>query len=166
MPTKCSADAMDFGRASGRCVVAAFDGELVTADAGALLLASTDRALQLVERIAACFQYGRDSDLIAHAIAAMVAQRAFGLASLPPAPSRPCWPLATPPCGSGGHWLAAGCLSTIKPSQHGTIKPSQHRTTQAHRTRRAYPRRRCVLGPPPRLTQPSSRMRAATHFPS
>jgi hypothetical protein len=41
MPTHCSADEMDFGRAIGRCVVAAFDGGLVTSDAGALMLAST-----------------------------------------------------------------------------------------------------------------------------
>jgi hypothetical protein len=80
MPTCCSADKMDFGRASGRCVVAAFDGGLVTSDAGALLLASTDRAIRLVERFAACFRDGRDRSLIAHSIATLVGQRMFGLA--------------------------------------------------------------------------------------
>ena len=80
MPTHCSADEMDFGRASGRSVVAAFDGGHVTSDAGALLLASTDRALRLVERFAACFRDGRDPDLIEHSIAALVGQRVFGLA--------------------------------------------------------------------------------------
>lgn len=80
MPTHCNADEMDFGRARGRSVVAAFDGGLVTSDAGALLLASTDRAIRLVERFAACFRDGRDRDLIAHSIATMVGQRVFGLA--------------------------------------------------------------------------------------
>jgi len=80
MSTHFSADEMDFGRASGRYVVTAFDGWLVASDAGSLLLASTDRALQLVERFAACFQDGCHPDLIEHAVAARVGQRAFGLA--------------------------------------------------------------------------------------
>ena len=45
MPTECSASEMDFGRAGGRHVVADFDGGLVSSDAGALLLAETDKAI-------------------------------------------------------------------------------------------------------------------------
>ncbi len=45
MPTECSASEMDFGRAGGRRVVADFDGGLVSSDAGALLLAETDKAI-------------------------------------------------------------------------------------------------------------------------
>jgi hypothetical protein len=71
---------MDFGRASGRSVVAAFSGGLVASDAGSLLRAWTDRALRLVERFAACFRGGRDPDLIEHAIANLIGQRVFGLA--------------------------------------------------------------------------------------
>ena len=38
MPTECSAERFDFGVVEGRAVEAAFDGGLVTSDAGALLL--------------------------------------------------------------------------------------------------------------------------------
>jgi hypothetical protein len=34
----------------GRCVEAAFDGGLVTSDAGALLLGATDRAIRMMDR--------------------------------------------------------------------------------------------------------------------
>lgn len=80
MPTQCSSDGMDFGRASGRSVVAAFDGGLVTSDAGALLLGATDRAIRLVERFAACFRDGRDPGLVEHSLTSLVGQRVFGLA--------------------------------------------------------------------------------------
>jgi hypothetical protein len=38
MPAECSAESFDFGTVEGRHVEAAFDGGLVTSDAGALLL--------------------------------------------------------------------------------------------------------------------------------
>ena len=38
MPTECSAEHFDFGTVEGRAVEAAFDGGLVSSDAGALLL--------------------------------------------------------------------------------------------------------------------------------
>ena len=34
MPTECSAELFDFGTVEGRAVVAAFDGGLITSDAG------------------------------------------------------------------------------------------------------------------------------------
>src|ERR1041385_7657015 len=51
MPAECSAERFDFGMVEGRSVEAAFDGGLVTSDAGALLLGATDRAINLVARI-------------------------------------------------------------------------------------------------------------------
>ena len=42
MPTECSAESFDFGAVEGRCVEAAFDAGLVTSDAGALLLGTSD----------------------------------------------------------------------------------------------------------------------------
>ena len=36
-------------------MVGAFDGGVITSDAGALLLGATDRAIRLIERFAACF---------------------------------------------------------------------------------------------------------------
>jgi hypothetical protein len=64
----------------GRQVVAAFDGGDHTTDAGGLLLGATDRAIGVVGRFAACFDDGRAQAQVEHTVAAMVAQRVFGIA--------------------------------------------------------------------------------------
>lgn len=80
MPTECSANRIGFARVAGRAVVADFDGGAITSDAGGLLLRSTDQAIGLVERLAACFTDGRRRELIEHAVTTLVGQRVFGLA--------------------------------------------------------------------------------------
>jgi Transposase DDE domain group 1 len=80
MPTECSAEHFDFGTVEGRAVEAAFDGGLVSSDAGALLLGATDRAIGLIDRFAACFRDERREDLIEHEVATLVGQRVFGIA--------------------------------------------------------------------------------------
>ena len=80
MPTECSAESFDFGTVEGRAVEAAFDGGLVTSDAGALLLGATDRAIKLIDRFASCFHDERRADLIEHEIATLVGQRVYGIA--------------------------------------------------------------------------------------
>ena len=80
MPTECSAEHFDFGTVEGRAVEAAFDGGLVSSDAGALLLVATDRAIGLIDRFAACFHDERREDLIEHEVATLVGQRVFGIA--------------------------------------------------------------------------------------
>jgi hypothetical protein len=80
MPTKCSRDLFGYEVVEGRQVVAAFDGGDATSDAGALLLGATDRAIGLVGRFAGCFDDGRVQAQVEHSIAAMVAQRVFGIA--------------------------------------------------------------------------------------
>jgi len=80
MPTQCSRDLFGYEVVEGRRVVAAFDGGQVSSDAGALLLGATDRAIGLVARFAACFDDGRTAGLVEHSVAAMVAQRVFGIA--------------------------------------------------------------------------------------
>ena len=80
MPTQCSRDLFGYEVVEGRQVVAAFDGGEVTSDAGALLLGATDRAIGLVTRFAACFADGRAQAQVEHSVAAMVAQRVFGIA--------------------------------------------------------------------------------------
>jgi Transposase DDE domain group 1 len=80
MPTECSADCFDFGMVEGRAVEAAFDGGLVTSDAGALLLKATDQAIGLIRRFAACFHDERRPELIEHEVATLVAQRVFAIA--------------------------------------------------------------------------------------
>jgi hypothetical protein len=60
--------------------VAAFDGGQVTADAGALLLGATNRALGLVRRLARCFTDGRVPELVEHTVETMLMQRICGIA--------------------------------------------------------------------------------------
>jgi Transposase DDE domain group 1 len=64
----------------GRRVVAAFDGGAMTSDGGGLLLRHTDRALGLIERVAACFQDNREQDQVVHTLAALIGQRIVGIA--------------------------------------------------------------------------------------
>jgi hypothetical protein len=80
MPAECSAHSFDFGIVEGRRVVAAFDGGMVTSDAGALLLGATDQAIGLVERFAACFTDGRAQAQVEHTVATLVGQRIIGIA--------------------------------------------------------------------------------------
>ncbi len=80
MPTECSAECFDFGIVEGRPVEAAFDGGLVTSDAGALLLGATDRAIGMMGRFAACFHDERRAELIEHEVVTLVGQRVFGIA--------------------------------------------------------------------------------------
>ena len=69
MPTHCTQDSFDFGRVEGRSVVGDFSGGTITSNAGALLLARTDRGVGIIDSFAACFCDGRNQDLIddAHA---------------------------------------------------------------------------------------------------
>jgi Transposase DDE domain group 1 len=80
MPTECSAQSFDFGVVEGRRVEAAFDGGLVTSDAGALLLGATDRAIRMMDRFALCFRDERRPEYIEHEVATLVGQRVFGIA--------------------------------------------------------------------------------------
>jgi Transposase DDE domain group 1 len=80
MPTECSPALFDFAPVEGRAVVAAFDGGVITSDAGALLLGATDRAIGLVERFASCFGDQRAPELVEHPVEALLMQRVFGVA--------------------------------------------------------------------------------------
>jgi hypothetical protein len=80
MPTECSAERFDFGLVGRREVVGSFDGGAITSDAGALLLGTTDRAIGLVDRLAACFTDYRRPELIEHRVVTLVGQRVFGIA--------------------------------------------------------------------------------------
>jgi hypothetical protein len=80
MATECNRDLFGYEVVEGRQVVASFDGGEVTSDAGGLLLGATDRAIGLMGRFAACFADGRAQPQVEHTVAAMVAQRVFGIA--------------------------------------------------------------------------------------
>ena len=97
MPTECSGAALEFTGFNGRSVVAAFDGGLITSDAGPLLLGERDRTIGLVERFATCFRDRRRPDLIEHDVRTLVMQpvgpvriaHASSLAVVPASSSRP-----------------------------------------------------------------------------
>ncbi len=80
MPTDCIPDLFGFVAVEGRPVVAAFDGESITSDAGAMLLGATDRAIGLIDRFAACFHDARRPELIEHEVETVISQRVCGLA--------------------------------------------------------------------------------------
>jgi hypothetical protein len=64
----------------GRRVVAAFDGGAVTSDAGTVLLREADRAIGLIERVAACFTDHREADQVIHALPTLIGQRIVAIA--------------------------------------------------------------------------------------
>jgi hypothetical protein len=71
---------MVFARLDRRELVADFGGGAITSDAGALLLGATDKAINLVDRFAACFTDGRMAERVVHDLRTLVAQRVFGIA--------------------------------------------------------------------------------------
>src|SRR6266498_967320 len=80
MQTECISGQLEFEGFDDRRVVAAFDGGAVTSDGGALLLRETDRAIRLIERVAACFSDGRDPGQLIHALPTLVGQRIVAIA--------------------------------------------------------------------------------------
>ena len=80
MRAECISDPLEFQGFEGRRVVAAFDGGLISADAGALLLRETDRAVDLIGRVAGCFHDGRSAKDVEHSLRSLVGQRIVGLA--------------------------------------------------------------------------------------
>jgi hypothetical protein len=78
--TQCIQEGLAFEAHFSRSVVARFDGGTMTSDGGALLLRRTDRQLNLLPRLAACFRDERDTRYISHSVPELVAQRVYGLA--------------------------------------------------------------------------------------
>jgi len=60
--------------------VGAFDGGQITSHAGGLLLGASNRAIRLIERLARCFQDGRDPDALLHTVPSLIGQRIFAIA--------------------------------------------------------------------------------------
>jgi hypothetical protein len=78
--TECIQSSFGFQAHFSREVVARFDGGTISSDGGALLLRETDRRLNLLPRLAACFLDGRDQTRVEHEVEQMLAQRIYGLA--------------------------------------------------------------------------------------
>ena len=81
--TECTQSSFKFEAHSSRDAVARFDGGTISSDAGALLLRQTDRRLNLLPRLAACFEDGRDPRYITHSVADLVSQRVYAMAPCP-----------------------------------------------------------------------------------
>ncbi len=80
MPTECNPDLFGFAPVEGRQVVAAFDGGMITSNAGALLLGGVDRAIGMMARFASCFSDTRCQEYVEHEVVTLVRQRVFGIA--------------------------------------------------------------------------------------
>jgi Transposase DDE domain group 1 len=80
MPTECTPDLFGFAPVAGREVVAAFDGGMITSDAGALLLGAADCAIGMTARLATCFSDRRRREYVEHEVVTLIRQRVFGIA--------------------------------------------------------------------------------------
>ena len=78
--TECTQSSFEFAAHFSRSVVARFDGGTMTSDGGALLLREAERRVNLLSRLALCFDDRRTPWLIEHSVAELVAQRVYGLA--------------------------------------------------------------------------------------
>jgi hypothetical protein len=65
----------------GKQVQAAFDGGMLSSDAGVLLLREVERKLGIADRLGACLPDGRDPARIDHTIAEMIRFRIFAIAA-------------------------------------------------------------------------------------
>lgn len=79
--TKCTLAGFEFAAQGSGNTVARFDGGTMSSDGGALLLRATDRRLNLLSRLAGCFDDYRHPWLVLHTVPELVAQRVYGLAS-------------------------------------------------------------------------------------
>ena len=77
--TECNQESFSFTAHFSRRIEAGFTGGQVTSDGGALLLRETDRKINLLERLSGCFTDKRAADQVKHPLAALLAQRIFGL---------------------------------------------------------------------------------------
>jgi hypothetical protein len=78
--TECNQSSFGFEASGRREIVARFDGGTISSDGGAFLLRQTDKRLNLLSRLSACFLDGRNQNLVEHTIQEMLSQRIYGLA--------------------------------------------------------------------------------------
>jgi hypothetical protein len=78
--TECNQEVFSFAAHFSRRVEASFTAGQVSSDGGSLLLRQTDRKINLLDRVAACFTDRRSPLFIRHQLAEMLSQRIYGLA--------------------------------------------------------------------------------------
>jgi hypothetical protein len=71
---------LEFHALGRREVIGRFDGGRITSDGGGLLLREVDQRIGLLDRLAACFSDYRNPNALEHSVAALIAQRVYGLA--------------------------------------------------------------------------------------
>jgi hypothetical protein len=79
--TDCNAQSLLFQDLGSRTVVADFSGGTLSTDAGALLLRQVDFNLGLTQRLAQCFEDGRNQVWVEHSVQQMLAQRLYSAIS-------------------------------------------------------------------------------------
>src|SRR5438105_10004353 len=77
--TQCIPTLFNFQDLGSREVVASFDGQHITSDAGGLLLREVEAKFRFIEQFSLCFSDFRDPDLIEHTLPELLKQRIFGL---------------------------------------------------------------------------------------
>ena len=76
--TRCAQEPIRFQGPGRRQVVARFDGGRMSSGGGALLLQAAGRVLDVVGRMAVCFDDYRDPGRTEHGLGALLRQRVFG----------------------------------------------------------------------------------------
>ena len=79
METLCKSKEMEFSPLNKKKVIAKFDGDLITSDAGLILIKQLDEKLNITERLANCFIDCRDQDRIRHTVLELLRQRIYGI---------------------------------------------------------------------------------------
>lgn len=79
MQTQCNNPILTWEPLGTREVVASFDGQHITSDAGGLLLREVEAKFRFLEQFSLCFSDFRDPDLIEHTVTELLKQRVFGL---------------------------------------------------------------------------------------
>jgi hypothetical protein len=77
--SECIPTSFAFQSLGNRDVLAAFDGGLITSDAGALLLREVDAKFGFLDKFAACFTDHRDAECVEHPLVDLLKQRIFGI---------------------------------------------------------------------------------------
>ena len=170
MQTECISGQFEFEGFDGRRVVAAFDGGAVTSDGGGLLLREADRAIGLIERVAACFVDEREQDQVVHTLPALVGQRIVGIAlgyedvndhdELRHDPVLALFADRLEPKRKDCAPLAG--KSTLNRLEHAPLRPATATTRSATTRRRRRPVRRSVPGGAPAAAE-ADRPRSRRH---
>ena len=80
MSTQCTSTQLEFQSFGRRRVTGRFDGGRLTSNAGGLLLREVDQRLNVLSRVATCFEDYRQAGRVEHPVESLLAQRIYGLA--------------------------------------------------------------------------------------